>query len=72
MVERQSKMGEKRVSRKPKSLRVFGHPPRRAKTRLRAGLYARVSTQDQQTLSLIHISFCEARVPFLIESSAPE
>jgi len=52
MVERQSKMGEKRVSRKPKSLRVFGHPPRRAKTRLRAGLYARVSTQDQQTIPM--------------------
>jgi putative DNA-invertase from lambdoid prophage Rac len=45
-------MAEKRASRKPKSPRVFGHPPRRAKTPFRAGLYARVSTQDQQTIPL--------------------
>lgn len=31
---------------------VFGHPPPRAKTLLRVGLYARVSTQDQQTIPL--------------------
>jgi len=43
-------MAEKRASRKPKSPRVFGHSPRRAQTPLRAGLYARVSTQDQQTI----------------------
>ena len=45
-------MGEKRGSPKPKSPRVFGHPPRRLKTPFRAGLYARVSTQDQQTIPL--------------------
>ena len=45
-------MGEKRASRKTKSPRVFGHPPRRAKTPFRAGLYARVSTQDQQTIPM--------------------
>jgi DNA invertase Pin-like site-specific DNA recombinase len=45
-------MGEKRASRKPKSPRVFGHPPRRLKTSFRAGLYARVSTQDQQTIPM--------------------
>jgi putative DNA-invertase from lambdoid prophage Rac len=45
-------MGEKRASRRAKSPRVFGHPPRRAETPLRVGLYARVSTQDQQTIPL--------------------
>jgi len=45
-------MAEKRASRKSKSPRVFGHPPHRAKTPLRAGLYARVSTQDQQTIPM--------------------
>jgi putative DNA-invertase from lambdoid prophage Rac len=52
MAEQHSKMGEKRASRKPKSPRVFGHPPHRAKTPFRAGLYARVSTQDQQTIPM--------------------
>src|SRR2546422_4476975 len=47
-----SEMAEKRASRKPKSPRVFGHSPRRAQTPLRAGLYARVSTHDQQTIPL--------------------
>src|SRR2546428_7004816 len=47
-----SEMAEKRASRKPKSPRVFGHSPRGAQTPLRAGLYARVSTQDQQTIPL--------------------
>jgi DNA invertase Pin-like site-specific DNA recombinase len=42
-------MPVKRASRKPKSRRVFGHGP---KTQIRAGLYARVSTHDQQTLKL--------------------
>ena len=37
--ERQSKMAEKRSSRERKSPRFFGHPPGRAKTPLRAGLY---------------------------------
>ncbi len=45
-------MAEKRVSRKTKSPRVLGHPPRRAQTPFRVGLYARVSTQDQQTIPL--------------------
>jgi len=45
-------MGQKRASPKPKAPRVFGHPPRRAKTPFRAGLYARVSTQDQQTIPM--------------------
>ena len=42
-------MPAKRASRKTKSRRVFGHAP---KTQIRAGLYARVSTHDQQTLKL--------------------
>jgi DNA invertase Pin-like site-specific DNA recombinase len=42
-------MPAKRASQKPKSRRVFGHGP---KTQIRAGLYARVSTHDQQTLRL--------------------
>lgn len=45
-------MGEKRTFPRVKSRRVLGHPPRRSKTSLRAGLYARVSTQDQQTIPL--------------------
>jgi DNA invertase Pin-like site-specific DNA recombinase len=45
-------MGEKRASRKPEWRRVFGHPSKQAKTKLRAGLYARVSTHDQQTIPL--------------------
>jgi DNA invertase Pin-like site-specific DNA recombinase len=45
-------MGEKRVSRTAKLRKVFGHPPHRAKTPFRAGLYARVSTQDQQTIPM--------------------
>ena len=35
-----------------KSRKVFGHPGKQAKTALRAGLYARVSTSDQQTLPM--------------------
>jgi DNA invertase Pin-like site-specific DNA recombinase len=45
-------MGEKRSFPKPKSPKVFGHPSHRAKTPLRVGLYARVSTQDQQTIPM--------------------
>ncbi len=45
-------MGEKRASPKPKSPKVFGRPPHRVKTPFRVGLYARVSTQDQQTIPL--------------------
>ena len=46
-------MAEKRASRKPKSPRVFGHPSKQAQTKLRVGLYARVSTNDQQTIPLL-------------------
>jgi len=42
----------KRASRPAKSPRVFGHPSQRAQPELRVGLYARVSTQDQQTIPL--------------------
>ena len=45
-------MPVKRASAKSKSQRVFGHPGKRSKTALRAGLYARVSTNDQQTLPM--------------------
>ena len=45
-------MPVKRVSAKSKSRRVFGHPGKLAKAALRAGLYARVSTNDQQTLPM--------------------
>ena len=45
-------MAEKQAFRKPKSPRVFGHPSKQAQPKLRAGLYARVSTQDQQTIPL--------------------
>ena len=45
-------MSQKRVISRSKSGRVFGHPSRRAKTELRVGLYARVSTHDQQTIPL--------------------
>ncbi len=42
----------KRASGKHELRRVFGHPGKPSKTALRAGLYARVSTNDQQTLPL--------------------
>src|SRR2546425_9365912 len=45
-------MAEKRPSRRTKSPRVFGHPSKQAQAELRVGLYARVSTQDQQTIPL--------------------
>lgn len=45
-------MPAKRASPNAVSRRVFGQPSRRAKTPVRAGLYARVSTHDQQTLPL--------------------
>jgi putative DNA-invertase from lambdoid prophage Rac len=44
-------MGGKRASSKPKSNRVFGQPRKQSKM-FRAGLYARVSTYDQQTLPM--------------------
>jgi len=37
---------------KPKSPRVFGHPSKHAQMKLRVGLYARVSTHDQQTIPM--------------------
>jgi len=45
-------MAGKRAFRKADSRRVFGHPSGQAKTPLRVGLYARVSTDDQQTIPL--------------------
>jgi putative DNA-invertase from lambdoid prophage Rac len=51
MQERHSKMAEKRASQNVKSRRVFGHARKPAKM-FRAGLYARVSTNDQQTIPL--------------------
>jgi hypothetical protein len=45
-------MGEKRASRTVKSPKVFGHLSHQAKTPLRAGRYARVSTQNQQTIPM--------------------
>src|SRR5712664_1093358 len=44
-------MAAKRTSDKPKSQRVFGQTRKRPKM-FRAGLYARVSTHDQQTIPL--------------------
>ena len=44
-------MAAKRAPEKPKSSRVFGQTRRPAKM-FRAGLYARVSTNDQQTIPL--------------------
>ena len=51
MHERHSEMAAKRASEKAKSPRVFGQARKPAKM-LRAGLYARVSTADQQTIPL--------------------
>jgi putative DNA-invertase from lambdoid prophage Rac len=45
-------MPKKQASAKSKSRRVFGHLGKASKTALRAGLYARVSTNDQQTLPM--------------------
>src|SRR3984893_13942643 len=45
-------MPVKRASVKSQSRRVFGPPGKRSGTALRAGLYARVSTNDQQTLPM--------------------
>ena len=42
----------KRAFGKPKSRRFFGHPEKWEKSAFRAGLYARVSTNDQQTLPM--------------------
>jgi hypothetical protein len=45
-------MAEKRGSSKLKPQRVFGHPSKQAATKLRVGLYARVSTHDHQTIPM--------------------
>jgi DNA invertase Pin-like site-specific DNA recombinase len=45
-------MAEKRALNKAKSPRVFGHPSKQRQPELRAGLYARVSTHDRQTIPL--------------------
>jgi DNA invertase Pin-like site-specific DNA recombinase len=45
-------MPRKQPFRNVKSRKVFGHPTGGSEKRLRAGLYARVPTHDQQTLSL--------------------
>jgi putative DNA-invertase from lambdoid prophage Rac len=52
MISRQSEMPAKQGSRTSKSRGVLGHPGKRTGTALRAGLYARVSTHDQQTLPM--------------------
>jgi putative DNA-invertase from lambdoid prophage Rac len=51
MRKRQSEMAAKQASEKAKSRRVFGQARKSAKM-FRAGLYARVSTNDQQTIPL--------------------
>src|SRR5213080_3599194 len=45
-------MGQGRAPGRSKSSRVFGHPSERSPSELRVGLYARVSTEDQQTIPL--------------------
>jgi putative DNA-invertase from lambdoid prophage Rac len=45
-------MGQKRARARSKSGRVFGYPSERGPSVLRVGLYARVSTEDQQTIPL--------------------
>ena len=62
MPECQSKMAENRASRRTKSPKVFGHPPRRGKTPPRVGLYARVSTQEQTIGSQIALSMLLSQV----------
>ena len=52
MADKQQKTPVKRASATRKSQDVFGHPGKQPKTALRAGLYARVSTNDQQTLPM--------------------
>jgi|tagenome__1003787_1003787.scaffolds.fasta_scaffold20454922_2 predicted site-specific integrase-resolvase len=45
-------MPVKRASEKSKLRRISGHPKRPAKNAQRAGLYARVSSNDQQSLPM--------------------
>jgi hypothetical protein len=63
MVGEQAEMPAKQASAESKSRRVFGHLPKRAKTALRAGLYARVSTHDQQTLPMQNRAMRECMQP---------
>ena len=51
MQERHPEMAAKQASEKTQSPRVFGQAPKPAKM-FRAGIYARVSTNDQQTIPL--------------------
>jgi putative DNA-invertase from lambdoid prophage Rac len=51
MQERHAEMAAKRASKNAKSHNLFGHARKSAKM-FRAGLYARVSTNDQQTLPM--------------------
>src|ERR1700735_3249595 len=51
MRKRHSVMAAKRRLKKAKSPGVFGHPRKHLKM-FRAGIYARVSTNDQQTLPM--------------------
>ena len=51
MQEGRCEMAAKRASEKAKSPRVFGQARKPAKM-FRAGLYARVSTNDQQTIPM--------------------
>lgn len=51
MLERHSKMAGKRASQNAKSRRAFGQARKQSKM-FRVGLYARVSTNDQQTLPM--------------------
>jgi predicted site-specific integrase-resolvase len=51
MQERHPEMTAKRASEKAKTQKVFGQARKPAKM-FRAGLYARVSTNDQQTIPL--------------------
>ncbi|MGP8173390.1 MAG: recombinase family protein [Terracidiphilus sp.] len=52
MTGKQQGTREKRASVKSQSRKVFGHPAKPSKAVFRAGLYARVSTGDQQTLPM--------------------
>jgi DNA invertase Pin-like site-specific DNA recombinase len=52
MRQERYEMPVNRGSAESQSRRVFGHPGKLPKTRLRAALYARVSSHDQQTLPM--------------------
>jgi putative DNA-invertase from lambdoid prophage Rac len=52
MAVRRRKTPTKRASKQSRLRKVFGHPGKTVKTAPRVGLYARVSTNDQQTLPM--------------------